>query len=41
MHLYLAANPNLGKPTRDLVEPPSALQIANEAAREILKTPDA
>lgn len=41
MHLYLAANPNLGKPTRDLVEPPSALQIANEAAREILKTPEA
>lgn len=40
MHLYLVANPNLGKPTRDLVEPPSALQIANEAAREILKTPE-
>ncbi|MEZ4639466.1 MAG: hypothetical protein R2856_31660, partial [Caldilineaceae bacterium] len=40
MQLYLAAHPDLGKPTRDIVEPPSALEIASRAAQEILETPE-
>lgn len=39
MQLYQVAHPDLGKPTRDLVEPPSKLQVANQAARQILETP--
>ncbi len=37
---YLAAHPVLGTRERALVEPPSKTEIANQAARSILETPE-